>query len=679
MSIAPGLPKAGRIKYFVSNWEDITQDPWVLGVVQGYSLEFESQPILGTILPQFQLSQSEALAMDREVSELERKGAIEPAKGLVGYVSSVFLVPKKDGGMRLIINLKSLNAHLRYVHFKMEDIRSIKDILQPGDYMGKLDLKDAYLAVPMKDQHRKYLQFQWRDKLLQFTTLPFGLASAPRVFTKLLRPALAHLRQQGIRCLMYIDDMLVLGASKEELKRHYKTCQTLLTSLGFIINVEKSVPGPTQSIEFLGFVIDSTKMSLSVTPAKIRKVKSECRKLLEQPTTTVRQVSRLIGLMTSMTLAIKPAPLHYRALQLARNDALHHLHSYESQVTMSREAQNDLQWWCSRVTQSNGCLIHPPEPQLRIDSDASNSGWGAVCNGETTGGSWSLEETQLHINSKELLAAFLALKAFSPTQGGIHIRLRMDNQAAVTYVNRMGGTHSQPLCSIAKRLWEWCMDHQLTVSAEHLPGIMNVTADAESRFKPDASEWALDAQVFQRLMKIRDPCEIDLFASRLSAKLQIYYSWKPDPGALATDALAQDWRQLRGYAFPPFCLIGRCLAKIQREEVPEILLIAPIWPSQPWYPLLIRMITEIPVILPTFNSLLLNPLQEPHPLVLQGHLQLAAWSVSGLLSRQQDFQMRLSKYSVHHGDQIQSLHTLVHGENGVLGAMEGRPIPCLRM
>ena len=115
------------------------------------------------------------------------------------------------------------------------------------------------------------------------------------------------------------------------------------------------------------------------------------------------------------------------------------------------------------------------------------------------------------------------------------------------------------------------------MSAEHLPGKQNYIADQESRTQGDSSEWKLKPSVFKQLMEQLGPCQIDRFASRLTAQLKTYMSWRPDPGAVATDALSQSWNQIKGYAFPPFSLIGRCLTKVRREQVPEIVLITPIY------------------------------------------------------------------------------------------------------
>ena len=112
-----------------------------------------------------------------------------------------------------------------------------------------------------------------------------------------------------------------------------------------------------------------------------------------------------------------------------------------------------------------------------IESDASNSGWEACSNNLTTGGQWSASETLLHINAKELLAAYLALKTFARDKRGTHIRLKIDNITAVYFINRRGGT---VLMDITSQMWGWCMERKIYISAEHLPGKLNIVADVKS-------------------------------------------------------------------------------------------------------------------------------------------------------------------------------------------------------
>ena len=407
----------------------------------------------------------------------------------------MFIVPKKGGKWRPVLNLQSLNQYVSRAHFKLEDIRSLKDILRPGDFMAKLDLKEAYFSVPISYQSRSFLQFQWKDKLLQFTCLPFGLSSAPFVFTKLLRPVLASVRELGVRCLMYIDDMLILGETSEGLSHNFQLCQSLMTSLGFVMNSEKSIADPTQEIEFLGFVMNSRLMTLAVTKEKLKSLTSQCKNLLESQYTTVRHLAQVIGTMTSLNQAVLPAPLHYRGLQELRNKSLALHHSYDSQILLSQRAMMDLKWWIDHGSQWRSRHILTSQPALTIESDASDMGWGAACLSpeDATGGVWSSQERFLHINCKELLAAWLGLQCYAKNMRNCHVHLKIDNTAAVAYINKMGGATSRDLCQLALEMWNWCIDRHITISAEHLPGSQNQVADRESRSKGDSSEWALDS------------------------------------------------------------------------------------------------------------------------------------------------------------------------------------------
>ena len=200
-----------------------------------------------------------------------------------------------------------------------------------------------------------------------------------------------------------------------------------------------------------------------------------------------------------------------------------------------------------------------------IETDASQQGWGAVCKEVRTGGLWSQNERLLHINCLELLAGAFAVKCFAKNQICLHVRLGMDNTTAIAYLNKLGGTRSLVLSNLVAELWSWALNRGMILSVEHLPGKWNTQADQKSRHYQDFSDWHLDPSLFLALMKIREPCQIDLFANRLNAQLPAFFSWKPDPQGLASDAFQQAWNTGRNYAFPPFCLIMKTLAKLREE------------------------------------------------------------------------------------------------------------------
>ena len=173
-------------------------------------------------------------------------------------------------------------------HFKMEGIHTLKSLLQKGDWLVKIDLKDTYFSVPISKEQRKFLCFQFRDRFYQFNCLPFGLASAPWVFTKTLKPIAALGRELGIRLIVYIDDILLMAETKEKARDQASGLIYLLQCLGFTVNMEKTVLDPSQYLEFLGFMVDTIKMELSLPAQKIKKIWAESRQILEAELVTAR-------------------------------------------------------------------------------------------------------------------------------------------------------------------------------------------------------------------------------------------------------------------------------------------------------------------------------------------------------------------------------------------------------
>ena len=172
----------------------------------------------------------------------------------------------------------------------------------------------------------------------------------------------------------------------------------------------------------------------------------------------------------------------------------------------------------------------------------------------------------------------------------------------------------------------------------------------ESRRSLDPSDWFLNRTIFKSLEAKWGPFDVDLFVAHHNKQLKRYFSFRPDPQAEGIDALAHLWSNLRPYVFQPFILLGRILHKIEQEGVKEVVLIAPIWANQPRFPRLLESLVDLPITLPGTPTLLRNPLGEPHPLVIQGCLRLAAWKVSGAKSKIEVFQRKLSRSSVLHGD-----------------------------
>ena len=166
-------------------------------------------------------------------------------------MSNIFCRPKKDGSVRIILNLKRLNKMVDYHHFKMDTLNHAIALMTKGCYMASIDLKDAYYSIPVAMADRKFLRFWWNDELYQFTCMPNGLSEAPRKYSKIMKVPFSELRGQGHQSSAYLDDSALFGNDKNQCRSNVNATITLLDGLGFTIHPQKSVIEPMQTLVFL--------------------------------------------------------------------------------------------------------------------------------------------------------------------------------------------------------------------------------------------------------------------------------------------------------------------------------------------------------------------------------------------------------------------------------------------
>jgi len=633
----PTTFKAGKLREFMLCWRRITSDSNILNYVSGVKISFEgnSLPVQTRYRPSV-FNRYEEQIVQQEITTLLSKGVIEYSSHEAGeFISTIFLRPKSDGSFRMILNLQEFNKSVEYHHFKMDTLDTVVKLVKPGCYMASVDLKDAYYTVPIHRDHQKFLKFEFKGRLYKYTCLPNGLSSAPRIFTKMLKPVYSTLHNQGYISAGYIDDSYLQGDSIIECRQNILCTAKLFTELGFYVHPNKSVFIPTQKLVFLGFIIDSVNMIVSPTPDKIEKTVRACNQLLRKKSPSILDLARVIGLIISLFPGAEYGPLHYRILESDKTMALKNSSgNFNASMKMSEASINELKWWIVHAKHAKKCISYTT-PTLLIQSDASKKGWGAVLNGNKIGGRWTPCEACKHINVLELQAALFGLKSFADDYKQTHIQLQLDNTTAVAYINNMGGSKSTELDNLAKELWEWAITRELWVSAVHIPGISNVDADEQSRHFHDKHEWCLNTVIFRDITAEYSDLNIDLFATRLNNKFDTYCSWKPDPGCSFVDAFSVCWNTYNFYAFPPFSLIPRCLQKIRKDKTQGILIV-PLWPSQPWFPLLLQQLYQHPWIVGPDKKLVQHIAhQEPHP--LWQNLKLMVCPVSGIHSQNTTF------------------------------------------
>ena len=251
-SLSP--PVGGRLRSFRRDWlankcsDNIITNGYVLPVISKPNLV--RAPLIRSGYKALQKDQ----ALGSCIQSLLSKNAIERVENVksLGFYSCLFLVPKPHQRWRPVIDLSRLNTFLLEETFKMETLEFIRTSLTPGEWVSSIDLSDAYLHIPIHPNSRKYLRFCHKSQVFQFTSHPFGLGTAPQVFTMIVKEVKLMALTRGIRLHQYLDSWLIRAQSQEEAQVNTQTVVDLTQSLGWIINQEKSELKPTQGFSFVG-------------------------------------------------------------------------------------------------------------------------------------------------------------------------------------------------------------------------------------------------------------------------------------------------------------------------------------------------------------------------------------------------------------------------------------------
>ena len=666
------------MKYFAKNWEKITSDKSILDIVNHCHLQIKDgiDPI-NTVTPRCQFKPSEEHIIESEIQKLlEMQVLIEVEHDPREYLSPIFIRNKKDGEYRLILNLKNFNENVDYHHFKMDTFESALKLIKPNCYMALVDIRHAYYSISIAEEERIKLRFMFKGKVFQYVSLANGVAAAPLLFTKLMKPVYAALRQLGHSNSGFIDDSLLVGDTYDECKVNVADSVYLMNELGFIIHEKKSIFIPTKTITFLGNTIHSSDMTVTLPVDKVHLIVQECMSLRKKSHETIRKVARVLGLIVSTFSAVEYGPLHYRDIEMQKIKALKYSKgNFDNKMQITNSMREELTWWITNLHTQKRHIDHS-NPDLVITKDASLIGWGAVSGNESIGGKWNEIEVNNHINVLEMIAVMLALKSFCKDLQNSHILIRSDNVCTISYLNSKGGVKSLECNKLAKLIWSWCIDRNIWLSATYVPGSQNEADHSSRSFKNEGIEWKLEKQVFQSIVQTWHMPKIDMFASRLNKQIEKYVAWKRDPDAVWINAFSQSWTDIYFYAFPPFSLIGRCLQKVLMDRA-ECVMVAPLWPTQNWYPELMKLLVDFPRILPQGNILSLVNSNKVHPLT--DKLRLIACRLSGDHMKTETFHRKLQISSLPHGESVLKNNMIHISKNGFHSVTKGKVIPFIQI
>ena len=276
----------------------------------------------------------------------------------------------------------------------------------------------------------------------QFTSLPFGLATAPLIFTSIVKEVKLIALQSGIKLHQYLDDWLIRAPSEQQCTVQTQKLLKQVKDLGFIVNLKKSELKPSQRFDFLGY-----------------------------------------HFLLDLAL-VKPTQDRWTKLQ----EMFHHWKypmPLDTLIPWNQKMIRHGEWWLDPQNVLQGEHLHPKEHEKLIFTDASNAGWGAHSGQNSTGGLWSLSEKHLHINLLEMKAVLLALQFFKTDCRNNQVLITSDNTSVVAYINKQGGTKSAELCALMWRILTWCHLNNVTLRARHVTGLTQCDSGRPLKEEPD--------------------------------------------------------------------------------------------------------------------------------------------------------------------------------------------------
>jgi len=411
------------------------------------------------------------------------------------HISPLGLIPKKNkpGKWRMIVDLSSptntsvndgISTDMASLSYASIDHLAALIVMEGrGSFLVKADIKEAYKIVPVHPEDQHLLGVEWEGVILMDKTLPFGLRSAPKIFSAVADAAQWILKKEGVnRSLHYLDDYVLVAGSISSAMAQKRILINTFTRLGIPLE-ESKLEGPSSCLSFLGIEVDTVNLQLRLPHSKLVDLLETLERCIEHESLRKHDLEHLTGLLQFTTKVVRPGRPFLRRLY-----ALQSVGSFPNHlVRLSRGAQADILWWFYFVKQWNGVSLLWDLGLLREDiqvfSDASGS-WGCAAFQDPywLQQKWTPGLCKLTIAIKELIPVVLAAAVFGPNWSGMIVQFVVDNAAVVdalkaTYCNESHMMH------LIRLLVFYAAKYNFWFTAVHIPGKENVIADALSRNK----------------------------------------------------------------------------------------------------------------------------------------------------------------------------------------------------
>lgn len=417
----------------------------------------------------------------------------EPPK----IISPIAVIPKPNGGVRLIHDCsrpegQALNdycsADWKQKFSRVDDAAAL---VTKGCFMAKIDLQHAYRQVPISKHSQKATGLEWQfgDRIvyLRDTRLPFGSKLAPGIFHRLTQAVKRMLKRHGLTAtVVYLDDFFIKADTFEDCLNALNMTISLLRKLGFHINWNKVVD-PCTRLTFLGIEIDSIEMCLCLPDAKLHQVRQELARFQGRKRASKKQLQSLAGKLNFCASVVYGGRVYSRRII----DTINMLKASDHKIKLSGGIRADITWWQNFMASFNGrSMLLDQQPITSVFTDSCNIACGGSFEGDWFYVNWDLDwpfVANLHINSKEILAVFLAVCRWAPCWRNKRICIQSDNRFTVASINR--GTSSNPFIMWCLRILFWLSaTYNFHLKARHIRGASNIVADGISRLH-EPNKW----------------------------------------------------------------------------------------------------------------------------------------------------------------------------------------------
>lgn len=485
-----------RLRQNVAFWRTFCTSLFVLSVItSGYQLPWSAGPPLGPKVmanhpsvfqhPQF---------VTQAVATLVATGAAMEVSFRPFIVSPLGVVPKALDKLRLILDLRSVNSFLRVDSFRYESLKEVSSLCKLKDLLFTVDLKSGYHHVDIDPAFWQFLGFEWQGRYYVFCQLPFGLATACFVFTKILKQLVQYWRSMGIRLIPYIDDFIFFTSSTQEFAQVQAQVLADFGRAGFVLSMKKCQLQASHVVKFLGFVVDSLHGVFRLSSVQMKKLLDSIKTCLVSPSKVpAKLLARVTGLITSMSLVTGPVSgLFSRFLHRALNTRL----SWRSSVILDPAAVGELRVWQSHIESfSSRPIWRPRSLILLLQYDAGADGWGGhlVVKGveHHARGAWASGERHGVKSStwRELEGLYRFLLSVGHLLRGSRVIARGD-ALNVFYLLERGGSKAEHLQEICLQIFWLCRSLQIDLTPDWVPRDQNQLADYLSKYK-DLDDFGL--------------------------------------------------------------------------------------------------------------------------------------------------------------------------------------------